>query len=65
MSDEQREWLNKNPDYSAVQRSIVTIYQWVDQGYLWQNGKFSIDDGNTLFVGVENAIRVGRKVEIV
>lgn len=65
MTDAQKDWLAKNPNYSIVKHiPVVSLKAWVDQGYLWDNGKFSADDGKTLFWRPRNYIRVGRHVEI-
>lgn len=66
MTDEQKKWLDENPKYSPVKAyGMVTLVQWADQGYLWPNGKFSPDDGDTLFWNTGSAIRVGRQCPIV
>lgn len=66
MTEAQQKWLDENPEYSPVKRTgIVTLVQWADQGYLWPSGRFSLDDGETLFWNTGQAIRVGRGCPIV
>ena len=64
VTEKQSEWLKKNTEYSAVKSSTVSLYDWFDQGWLWESGKFSVDDGRTLFGGTERAVRVGKKYMI-
>lgn len=69
MTEEQQQWLDAHKDYSLVhvQPSIVSLYQWCDQGFLYPNGQFFLDDGTTLiYYPYEcGAVRVGRMCEIV
>lgn len=61
MTEAQRAWLSENPEFGPVEYRIVSLYQWSDQGYLFENGRFSRDDGKTLFLDTGRALRVGRK----
>lgn len=68
MTEDQRKWLDDNPRYSVVnERGIIALTKWEDQGYLWKNGRFSLDDGRTLFWRpLQNgAVRVGREYAVV
>lgn len=75
MTPEQKTWLEANPRYSPVRRvGVVALKKWTDEGWLFGNGRFAVDDGKTLFVenypawfagGDRHAIRVGRHYDIV
>ena len=65
-SEKQHQWFSDHPEYAVVQPLRWGVW-WVDQGYLWADGKFSLDDGKTLFWKPyeAGAVRVGRAVEMV
>lgn len=50
MTDEQKNWLSEHPKYSRVRESGGISWKgWTDRGYLFANGSFIPDDGQTLF----------------
>ena len=61
MTEAQLQWLADHPDYGLVQHSW--LHFWADQGYLWADGRFTLDDGKTLFWRPfsAGARRVGRR----
>lgn len=68
MTEDQKKWLDVNPRYSVVKElGLIALTKWTDQGYLWGNGRFSLDDGRTLFLfPIQNgAVRVGREYAVV
>lgn len=50
MTPEQKKWLDEHPNYSPVrEHQIVGTTGWTDRGWLFHNGRFFLDDGQTLF----------------
>lgn len=79
MTEEQRKWLEENPEFKPWgQHGVVSIYGWTDVGYLFPNGTLVSDgqhhswawptrlmsSGDTLYVIPDEAFKVGHEYMI-
>ena len=77
MTEAQKTWLAENPRFEMRHYlGVVSLYQWVDKGYLSPDGRFLPGAakavpftpwrslGGTLYADMRDFISVGRKVNI-